>query len=90
MLDELGEPVLEGVRSVGGPQLVGQCGEAFEIVGDEGQDQRVACREVAIQRAAPDAGAAGDVVHRCAHPVLDEGLVGDLEQSLPVAAGVGM
>jgi hypothetical protein len=45
--------------------------------------------EVAIERADPDLGASRDLLQRCGHAALSEGIAGGGEDLLMIAPGVG-
>ena len=89
MADDCLEPLLDAIGCVVGDELVGECGEPFDVGGDECTDQRVPRREVAIERADADAGTTGDLVERGIDALLLECGVGDVEESLLIASGVG-
>ena len=60
--DERGEPSLDAVGRVPLDEFVGERREPPDVVADQCLDERITRREVAVQGADPDAGAASDVV----------------------------
>jgi hypothetical protein len=52
-------------------------------------EQRLLGREVPVQRSRADPGAAGDLIEGDGKAVSGEGDRGDLDEAIPVAAGVG-
>ena len=64
-------------------------GDALEVPIGEGDDERLLRREVAIQRADADAGAARDVLDLGVEPALGECRGRGRDDLLAIAAGVG-
>jgi PPOX class probable F420-dependent enzyme len=87
--DEGGEPSLEGSFVATVTKVRGERGDGVEVSGDQRQDEVLAGREVPIQRAGTDPGAASDVVHRGPDAMLEERFVGDGQQTFAVAPRVG-
>ncbi len=70
-------------------RLTSPCGEETELLTQELHQQRLFCREVAIDRADTDAGLSGDVVDLRVRPVLGENATRAFEDPLAIATGVG-
>jgi hypothetical protein len=88
--DQRLEPRRErGERRVGGEQVVGARDDRVVAGTDHLRDQVLAGREVAIQGADADAGAAGDRLERRAGALLAEHRLGGVDERVPVAPGIG-
>ena len=83
--EEAGEAV-PGVGRLEGP--LGRLGELGEARVDDRVDERVLRREVAVQRAHPDARAARDLVHADVEPALLERGTGRGDDPVAIALGV--
>lgn len=70
---------------IGLQQVVGTIAERSDLALEHGGDQRVAIREVAIERSCPDAGSAGDVLEREIGLFLGEDLARGTKERVPVA-----
>ena len=63
--------------------------DPLDLLYVDGLEERLARREVAIQRADADVGASGDPLQRGVLPLRGEGLTGGSEQLVVVARRVG-
>jgi hypothetical protein len=90
VVDQLAEPRLERrQRRPLRQQPVGGRGELVHLAPVDRRQQRLAGREVAVQGADADLGAARDVLERRVGPSLGEGRLGGGDEVLAVPDGVG-
>ena len=69
--------------------LTSACGEETELLTQEFHQQRLFCREVAVDRAHTDAGLSGDVVDLRVRSVFSENATRAFKDPLAIATGVG-
>jgi hypothetical protein len=87
--DELAQPGDEGVPGLEVAEVVGLAAHLLDLVDVDGLQERLARREVAVQRADADTCATRDVLQRGGRAVLGEDLAGGGQQVVVVAPGVG-
>ena len=88
--DEALHPFRQGeVGGMAARQIVGGGGERFDLAPIDHLDQMLPRGEMPVEGADPDAGPPRDLLQGGVDPILGKDGGGDLQQPVPIAAGIG-